>query len=108
MLEDYVGPETFRKGLHAYLSNHAYSNARGAHLWDAINTAAEAEGLGLGVSVVPLMEAWIKQTGYPVLTADIARAAESDGSRRSRSPASCTTTCSARLRTRRSGRCPSR
>ena len=76
MLEDYVGAETFRKGLHAYLSDHAYGNARGAHLWDAINTAAETEGLGLGVPVVPLMEAWIKQTGYPVLTAEIARETE--------------------------------
>ena len=76
MLEDYVGPETFRKGLHAYLSGHAYGNARGEHLWAAINTAAEEEGLGLGVPVVPLMEAWIKQTGYPVLTADITRSAE--------------------------------
>ena len=73
MLEDYVGAETFRKGLHAYLSAHAYGNARGEHLWDAINTAAEEAGLGLGVPVVPLMEAWIKQTGYPALTVEIAR-----------------------------------
>ncbi|MCY4583531.1 MAG: M1 family metallopeptidase, partial [Chloroflexi bacterium] len=76
MLEDYVGPETFRKGLHTYLSGHAYGNARGEHLWAAINTAADEEGLGLGVPVVPLMEAWIKQTGYPVLTTEIARSVE--------------------------------
>ena len=75
MLEDYVGAETFRKGLHAYLSGYAYGNARGEHLWAAVNAAAEEEGLGLGVPVVPLMEAWIKQTGYPVLTADITRSA---------------------------------
>ena len=76
MLEDYVGAETFQKGLHSYLSAHSYGNARGAHLWDAINTAAVEADLGLGVPVVPLMEAWIKQTGYPVLTAEIARDAD--------------------------------
>ena len=33
MLEDFLGPETFRSGLHDYLSANAYGNARTEHLW---------------------------------------------------------------------------
>ena len=75
MLEDYVGAETFRRGLHDYLSEHAYDNARGMHLWDAINRRAQAEGAGLGAPVTELMEAWITQVGYPVVQARIDRSA---------------------------------
>ena len=78
MLEDYVGADTFRKGLHAYLSQHSYENARGQHLWASINEAAIADGAGLGVPVTDLMEAWIKQVGYPVLKAEISRSAETN------------------------------
>lgn len=73
MLEDYVGPETFQAGLHDYLSGHAYNNARGSHLWESISAAAVRDGAGLGVSVTDLMEAWIKQVGYPVVKADVNR-----------------------------------
>ena len=74
MLEDYVGAETFRRGLHAYLSAHSYGNARGAHLWDAINGAANASDAPPAVPVTELMEAWIKQVGYPVVNAGVDRA----------------------------------
>ena len=75
MLEDYVGPETFRNGLRSYLTRHAYGNARGAHLWEAIGEAADESGADLPMPVVPLMEAWIKQTGYPALSVQITREA---------------------------------
>ena len=77
MLEDYVGAETFRAGLHDYLTGHAYDNARGSHLWGSINVAAERDSSGLGVSVTGLMEAWIKQVGYPVVKADVNRSGSS-------------------------------
>ena len=73
MLEDYVGPETFRDGLRSYLTRHAYGSARGAHLWEAVGEAADASGADLPMPVVPLMEAWIKRTGYPAISAEIAR-----------------------------------
>ena len=73
MLEEYVGAETFRRGLRDYRGRHAYANARGMHLWESINEAAEADGAGPGVPVTTLMEAWIKQVGYPVVTAEVAR-----------------------------------
>ncbi len=75
MLEDYVGVETFRNGLRSYLSRHAYGNARGAHLWEAIGEAGEESGADLPMPVVPLMEAWIKQIGYPSLSVEITRGA---------------------------------
>jgi len=77
MLEDYVGAATFQAGLHEYLSGHAYNNAKGSHLWESISTAAERDGSGLGVSVTDLMEAWIKQIGYPVVKADVDRSGPS-------------------------------
>jgi puromycin-sensitive aminopeptidase len=73
MLEEYVGGETFRAGLHDYLSRHAYDNAKGAHLWGAINDAAQRDNSSLEMSVTGLMEAWIKQVGYPVIKADVRR-----------------------------------
>ena len=62
MLEDYIGADTFLKGLQAYISKHKYANARGADLWSAL---AEASGQ----PVAEMMDTWIKQTGYPVVQA---------------------------------------
>ena len=61
MLEQYLGEDAFRKGLHAYLSRHLYGNARGADLWQAMEDES-------GQPVISLMDSWIKQTGFPVLT----------------------------------------
>ncbi len=60
MLEEFLGPEVFRKGLNDYLSAHQYENARGADLWSAMDHAS-------GKPVTSLMNTWIKQMGYPVL-----------------------------------------
>lgn len=66
MLEDFLGPETFRKGLGLYMKKHRYSNARTADLWEALQEASQKP-------VTKLMDSWVKQMGYPVLTADIKR-----------------------------------
>ena len=60
MLENFLGAETFQKGLHRYLSGHMYSNARTQDLW----TALEMES---GQPVTAIMDSWVKQMGYPVL-----------------------------------------
>ncbi|MGB6058993.1 MAG: M1 family metallopeptidase, partial [Microthrixaceae bacterium] len=36
MLEQYLGAETFRSGISAYLKNHAYSTTETTDLWDAL------------------------------------------------------------------------
>ena len=60
MVEGYVGEAAFRKGLRRYLKEHAYGNASGADLWDAVG---EASGLPVG----PLVQAWIGREGFPVV-----------------------------------------
>ena len=68
MLEQFLGPEQFRKGLHRYLSAHAYGNARTRDLWQAMEEES-------GQPVTAIMDSWISQTGYPVIQADIRREA---------------------------------
>ena len=61
MLEQYLGGEAFRAGVRLYLGQHAYSNTVTADLWDAL---AEASGQ----PVRSIMESWIYQPGYPVVS----------------------------------------
>ena len=66
MIEDYVGEAAFRRGLRRYLSDHAYGNATGSDLWDAIGAAS-------GLPVKGLVQAWIGREGFPVVEAGMAR-----------------------------------
>ena len=66
MLEDFLGSENFRKGLHDYLVKHSYANADTGDLWDALGEAS-------GQPVSEMMETWLHQTGYPYLDAEISR-----------------------------------
>jgi tricorn protease interacting factor F2/3 len=66
MLENYVGSEIFRKGLHRYLDKHKYSNATKTDLWSAIQQEAKAAS-GKEFRVVEVMEDWINKAGYPMI-----------------------------------------
>ena len=66
MIEDFLGEETFRQGLHRYLSAHAYGNARTEHLWHGLAEASSKP-------VTAIMNSWVKQTGYPVLETAVRR-----------------------------------
>ncbi|MBO0694276.1 MAG: hypothetical protein J2P58_15330, partial [Acidimicrobiaceae bacterium] len=61
MLEQYLGAETFRRGIARYLSEHRYSNTETADLWNALEAAS-------GEPVRRTMDSWILQGGYPLLT----------------------------------------
>ena len=63
MLEVFVGVDTFQKGIHDYLSSHAFGNAMTEELWKAIATAS-----GDSVAVPEVMKAWVYQAGFPLLT----------------------------------------
>ncbi|MGC8651944.1 MAG: M1 family metallopeptidase [Candidatus Micrarchaeia archaeon] len=65
MIEDYVGYDIFRQGLHLYLKKHAYQNATKYDLWGAMNTAAERARKHLNVNGVA--QAWIDKSGYPMI-----------------------------------------
>lgn len=61
MLEQFIGPDVFREGIHDYLVTHAYANTETRDLWDALEQAS-------GRPVAHIMDTWINQGGYPLLT----------------------------------------
>lgn len=70
MLEQYLGEERFRAGVGHYLGKHSYSNTETNDLWDAIEETVASDG-GEPVPVRRLMDSWIWQAGYPLVSADI-------------------------------------
>jgi puromycin-sensitive aminopeptidase len=58
MLEQYIGEETFRRGIGSYLAAHAYGNTVTDDLWDALELAS-------GEPVRDIMHGWIYQGGFP-------------------------------------------
>ncbi len=63
MLHAYLGAEDFRRGLHAYLTKHMYSNTVTHDLWSALGSAS-------GKPVDEVMSKWTTQSGYPLLSFD--------------------------------------
>ena len=61
MVENYVGPETFRKGVHAYLTAHEYANATAQDFWNAQTEASHKP-------VDKIMDSLVTQPGVPILT----------------------------------------
>lgn len=62
MLEQYLGPDRFREGVSHYLRKHAYGNTDTGDLWDAIEETS-------GEPVRRIMDSWIWQPGYPLVSA---------------------------------------
>ena len=61
MLEQYLGEEPFRLGVKHYLESHAFANAETTDLWDAIEEST-------GAPVRNLMDGWILQGGFPLVS----------------------------------------
>ena len=70
MLEQYIGPDRFRAGVSHYLKTHAYGNTETNDLWDAIEHVVSTDG-GPIVPVRRLMDSWIWQAGYPLISVRI-------------------------------------
>ena len=68
MLEQYLGEERFRAGVSHYLTKHSYGNTETNDLWDAIEETISTDG-GQNVPVRRLMDSWIWQAGYPLVSA---------------------------------------
>jgi len=64
MLEQHIGPGVFRSGVRDYLRRHAYGNADTNDLWVALGDAAKHP-------VPAMMNGWIFQPGYPLVTAEL-------------------------------------
>jgi len=61
MLEQFLGAEVFRQGISAYLKKHQYNNTETGDLWDALEAAS-------GQPVRSMMDTWIFQQGFPVVS----------------------------------------
>ncbi len=64
MLEQYLGEDAFRDGVRRYLADHAYANTETTDLWDAIEAATNQP-------VRRIMDSWIFQGGYPVVSVEL-------------------------------------
>ena len=70
MLQQYLGEETFRRGVGEYLQANAYGNTETHDLWTALE---EASGQPVGA----MMNSWIFQEGFPEV--EIFHSPEGDG-----------------------------
>jgi puromycin-sensitive aminopeptidase len=60
MLEQHIGPDTFREGVRLYLRWHEYENAETTDLWKALGEAS-------GQPIPEVMDAWVFHPGYPLV-----------------------------------------
>lgn len=65
MVRALLGDDALRKGLKYYFDHHKYGNATGDDLWDALSTATDLD-------IGKIMQSWLEQPGYPVVTAKVA------------------------------------
>jgi alanyl aminopeptidase len=75
MVEQWIGPEMFRRGLQAYLSEYALGNATTAGLAAALTKES-------GVDVAPVFNSFLDQRGFPTIRAGAACAFEPGDSAR--------------------------
>lgn len=61
MVENYLGPEVFREGVHKYLMAHLYSNATAQDFWNAETAVSHKP-------VDKIMDSLVAQPGEPILT----------------------------------------
>ncbi len=64
MIEGYIGAESFKKGVDAYLHKFQYSNASGNDLWSHLQQAS-------GTDVNRIMEGWISKEGFPLVSVSL-------------------------------------
>jgi aminopeptidase N/puromycin-sensitive aminopeptidase len=60
MLEAYLGEETFRAGVNAYIQQHQYANATAEDFWDTQAKTSKKP-------VDKIMPTWVKQAGVPII-----------------------------------------
>jgi len=64
MFEQWLGPETFRAGVNAYLKEHEWKNTVASDLWDALSKVS-------GKDASSAMSTFLDQEGVPLVTADV-------------------------------------
>ena len=61
MVENYLGKETFRQGVHNYLEAHLYANATAEDFWGAQTTTSHKP-------IDKIMDSFVAQPGVPLVT----------------------------------------
>ena len=64
MIEGFLGEDSFRAGIRAYMRKHARGNAVADDLWGALAEASSQP-------VLEAANAWIRQPGYPVVSVSL-------------------------------------
>ncbi|BDR57373.1 M1 family metallopeptidase [Xylocopilactobacillus apis] len=64
MVRSLLGDDALRSGLKQYFDAHKYHNATGTNLWSALGDAS-------GLDVGKIMNSWLEQPGYPVVSASV-------------------------------------
>jgi alanyl aminopeptidase len=64
MVEQWVGPEAFRRGVLDYLAAHAWGNAAGEDLWAALSKAS-------GADVTGALRTFVDQPGLPLVEVEV-------------------------------------
>ncbi|MHA8111518.1 M1 family metallopeptidase [Lactobacillaceae bacterium Melli_B4] len=64
MVRALIGDDALRAGLKDYFAAHKYGNATGNDLWNALGKAS-------GIDLAKIMNSWLEQPGYPVVTASV-------------------------------------
>jgi puromycin-sensitive aminopeptidase len=64
MIEGFLGEEAFREGMRQYMKKHARANTVADDLWRALTNASSQP-------VLELANAWIGQSGYPLVSASV-------------------------------------
>jgi len=62
MLEQFMGAEEFRLGVHSFLKQYKYKNAVTNDLWQALENVSTKQ-----LPIKKIMDSWTRQMGYPVL-----------------------------------------
>uniref|UniRef100_A0A3Q0RHY1 Aminopeptidase n=1 Tax=Amphilophus citrinellus TaxID=61819 RepID=A0A3Q0RHY1_AMPCI len=70
MLSSFITEDVFSKGLHTYLEEFKYKNTVYQDLWKHLQMAVDETGIWLPHSVEAIMNRWILQMGFPVVTID--------------------------------------
>ena len=63
MLENFMGDEPFRQGIHLFLDKYKYKNAVTRDLWRSLEQVTD-------LNIEQIMDTWTRQMGFPVLHLD--------------------------------------
>ncbi|XP_067090947.1 aminopeptidase N-like [Osmerus mordax] len=70
MLSHFLSEPVFVQGLSSYLKHFSYGNTVGMDLWDHLQMAVDATGTSLPDTTHNIMNRWVLQMGFPVVTID--------------------------------------